>query len=160
MSPRLSPCALALALAACSSDVSLGGPNTLVRVDSEPDGANCPGGGAAIHTGLDRDGDRFLDDTEITSTQFVCNGTTTVQCSGGTILQGTIAVRSEAELAALAGTSCIDGDLLIAGTDAQGLEALADLHAVTGDLVIAGNPALVSLDGLRNLQELGDTYLV
>src|SRR5262249_18774054 len=156
---RLAPCVLAAALAACGSDVSLGGPNTLVRVDSEPEGPNCASGGAAIHTGLDLDGDRFLDDDEITSTQLVCNGSPDVQGSGGPTSQGQIAPRSASALARPRGVTCIDGALLIAGTAAADLEPLADLHAITGDLVIAGNPALSSLDGLRNLQELGDTYL-
>lgn len=158
MSPRLPLCVLALA-AACSSN-GAGGPSTLVRVDVEPDGPHCAGGGAAIHTGLDRDGDRFLDDDEITSTQYVCNGASAVQCGGGTIAKGTVAIRATADLAQLAGVSCIDGDLLVAGVDADALDELADLHAVTGDVVIAGNPALTSLDGLRNLEEVGDTYLI
>lgn len=159
MSSRLWSCVIA-ACAACSSDVSLGGPNTLVRVDVEPDGPNCTGGGAAIHTGLDQDGDRFLDDAEVASTQYVCNGSTSVQCSTGDILEGTITVRSSAELSALAGVNCIDGDLLIAGTDADDLDALSDLQTITGDIVIAGNGELTSLSGLRNLAQVGDTYLV
>ena len=41
------------ALTACQNDVALGGPNTLVRVDSEPAGANPRAtGGVAIRTGL------------------------------------------------------------------------------------------------------------
>src|SRR6185503_1881223 len=40
---------LLVVLAACQSDVSLGGPNTLVRVDHEANGPDCPGGGVAIH---------------------------------------------------------------------------------------------------------------
>ena len=142
------------AVTACASDVSLGGPNTLVRVDTEANGVNCPGGGLAINTGLDADGDTFLDDTEITSTQFVCNGNTKVQCSGGTILQGTIDVRNAGDFAQLAGVNCIDGDLLIAGTEVDEFP-LADLATITGDLVISGNSELESLDGLRSLREVG-----
>ena len=138
----------------CASEVSLGGPNTLVRVDSEPNGVNCPGGGLAINTGLDSDGDTFLDDGEITSTQYVCNGNTAVQCAGGSVVAGTIDLRSGGDFARLAGVHCIDGDLLIAGTTVDELP-LADLETVTGDVVIAGNPELQSLDGLRNLREVG-----
>jgi len=104
--------------AGCGHDVALGGPNTLVRVDSEPAGINCEEGGVAIQTGLDLDGDAFLDDEEIISTQYVCNGVSPVECSGGNILAGTVVVSDAAELAQLAGINCVDGDLLIAGTDA------------------------------------------
>src|ERR1041385_6080090 len=89
-------------LAACSNDVALGGPSALVRVDSEPPGANCPDGGVAIHTGLDQNGDGYLGDDEITSTQYVCNGSRPVQCGGGTVLGGTVAIASDADLAMLA----------------------------------------------------------
>lgn len=143
-----------LALAACSSDVALGGPNTLVRIASELPGENCQQGGLALHTGLDGDGDTFLDDEEIVSTQFVCNGESRVQCSGGNIITGTVDIRSEADFSILEGVHCVDGDVLVAGTTATTL-ALSDLAIVTGDLVIAGNDALRSLDGLEKLREVG-----
>src|SRR5262245_57417603 len=121
-------------LAACNSDVSRGGPNTLVRVDHVPNGPNCPTGGVAIHTGLDRDGDTFLDDEEITSTQFVCNGSTSVACQGGNVLKGTIAVRSAADFTQLGGINCIQGELLIAGTAGDAIPHYPDLQIITGDL--------------------------
>lgn len=145
--------------AACASDVALGGPNTLVRTDFEPAGEHCAGGGVAINTGLDVDGDTYLDDAEITSTQYVCNGSSLVQCAGGNILAGTIQVRTAADFGALASINCIDGDLLIAGTDVDKLP-LTNLEIVTGDLVIAGNNALTTLDGLTHLREVGRKVLV
>src|SRR5689334_24925260 len=93
----------AASLAACHSDVSLGGPNTLVRVDHEDAGVNCATGGVAIHTGLDRDGDTFLDEDEVTSTQFVCNGATDVACAGGNVLEGTITISEPGDFAQLDG---------------------------------------------------------
>jgi hypothetical protein len=149
-----------LALAGCQSDVALGGPNTLVRVDHVTNGPDCPTGGVAIQTGLDQDGDTFLDDDEITSTQFVCNGSTAVACSGGNVLTGTIAVRTTGDWDQLAGVDCIDGELLIAGVTAAGIPALPDLQIITGDLVIAGNPSLSSLDGLDHVREIGGGYFV
>lgn len=151
---------LLLALAACQSDVSLGGPNTLVRVDHEAGGPDCPAGGVAIHTGLDRDGDTFLDDDEIASTQFVCNGSTAVQCAGGRILTGTITVREPRDWSQLDGAACIDGDLLVAGIASDVIPPRPDLQIVTGSLVIAGNPNLTSLDGLGAVREIGLSYLI
>jgi hypothetical protein len=151
---------LLIVLAGCRNDVSLGGPNTLVRVDREPNGPNCPTGGVAIHTGLDNDGDTYLDDDEITSTQFVCNGTSTVQCAGGKVLNGTITVRAAGDWSQLDGVNCIDGELLIAGTTADSIPRHPDLRIITGDLVVAGNPNLTSLAGIDQLHEIGGSYLI
>lgn len=152
--------AAAITVAACGDDGDAREPASLVRVDPEPDGANCPGGGVAIHTGRDTDDDTYLDDPEITSTQYVCNGDTFVQCAGGQIAEGTITIRAPADLAQLTGVNCIDGDLLIAGTDLDALPPLPDLEIVTGAVVIAGNRALTSLDGLAALREIGRSYLI
>ena len=145
--------ALAAAGAGCN-DVSLGGPATLVRVDPEPGGERCPEGGTAIHTGLDADDDLYLDDGEIASTQYVCNGAPKVACAGGTVIPGPIAVRDVAGWSALDGVHCVDGDLLIAGVPGD-LPALPDLSIVTGDVVIAGNPGFSSLSGISHLRLVG-----
>ena len=150
---------IALLAAGCGHDVALGGPNTLVRVDPEPSGIHCEEGGVAIQTGLDLDGDAYLDDEEIVSTQYVCNGVSQVECAGGNILEGTVVISETAELAQLAGVNCVDGDLLIAGIDASAL-ALPSLEIVTGDIVVAGNPELTSLDGLASLRNVGRRALV
>jgi uncharacterized protein (TIGR03382 family) len=47
---------------------------SLLRLDAEPEGANCAAGGQRISAGVDQDGDGALDDVEITSTAYVCNG--------------------------------------------------------------------------------------
>src|SRR5262249_2947321 len=44
-----------------------------VRVDPEPAGSHCPHGGSAVKTGVDRDGDGVLDDSEIDATEYVCS---------------------------------------------------------------------------------------
>ncbi|HEV7557911.1 MAG TPA: hypothetical protein VGO00_20735 [Kofleriaceae bacterium] len=150
---------IALIVAGCSNDVALGGPNTLVRVDGEPPGVNCPNGGVAVHTGLDHDGDGYLDDDEITSTQYVCNGSEPVQCGGGTIVNGTVAIEQSSDFALLDGATCVDGDLLIAGVPDNEIPAL-DLETVTGGVVVVGNQNLTSIDGLGHLREIGGTYLV
>jgi hypothetical protein len=70
-----SSCVLLVASAALSACTGNGDPHhdhTLVRVDDEPQGANCKYGGTAIHTGVDSDHDDALDDAEITSSQYIC----------------------------------------------------------------------------------------
>jgi hypothetical protein len=144
------------------NDVALGGPATLVRVTPEPLGAACAQGGVAIHTGLDRDNDTYLDDDEITSTQYACNGNTPVACQGGLTVSGTVTVRSAGEFAQLRGVHCVDGDLFIAGVASGSgeLPTLPDLGIVTGDVVIAANPSFSSLRGLLGLHTVGGTYLI
>ncbi len=50
------------------------GGGSLLRVESEPAGTNCPEGGLAVLSGLDQDEDGILDDSEVASTDYVCNG--------------------------------------------------------------------------------------
>jgi hypothetical protein len=133
---------------------------TLVRVDAEAPGANCSAGGVAIHTGSDENRSGTLDDSEITATEYLCNAPTGVRCLSGTIVQGTITIRQLADFAQLDGVNCIDGDLIIAGTDLDALPALADLSIVTGGVVVAGNAHLQTLDGVSFLREIGKSFSV
>jgi hypothetical protein len=49
------------------------GKNALVRLDSEPAGANCAYGGTAVKSGLDTNGDGTLNPSEVQTTQLVCS---------------------------------------------------------------------------------------
>jgi hypothetical protein len=49
------------------------GKNSLVRLDPDASGTNCAYGGMAVKSGLDLNGDKVLNDTEVTTTQFVCS---------------------------------------------------------------------------------------
>lgn len=151
--------ALLCLAAGCAHDVSLGGPDSLVRVDGEPAGPECERGGAVVHTGLDRDGDLYLDDDEVASSQYVCNGSAPVACQGGTIIDGSVSVHELAELAQLDGVHCVDGDLLITGLDLATAGEL-DLAIVTGDLVVVGNHGLTDLTALAGVREVGGVYLI
>lgn len=59
----------------CTGATGADGLNTLVKLVAEPAGANCTSGGNKIQAGLDRNVNGLLDSTEITSSQYVCNGT-------------------------------------------------------------------------------------
>ncbi len=145
---------------ACGDNNAAGTGNTLVRVDDEPAGVNCENGGVAIHTGIDSNGNGQVDDNEITSTSYVCNGPSGLKCpNGSTVLEGVVTVFSSTELSKLDGVSCIDGDLIIAGISDLALPQLP-LEVVTGGVTIAGNPSLVSLDGFGALHEVGRTYAI
>jgi hypothetical protein len=135
-------------------------PTTLVRVDQESPGANCQYGGLGVSTGLDNDHNGVLSDSEITSTQYVCNGGVTVRCpSGANVHDGAVVIHSASDFAQLAGITCIDGDLIIAGITGE-IPDLNDLQTVTGEVVVAGNADLTTLDGFTALREVGQSYLV
>src|SRR5688572_17705785 len=102
---------------------------TLVNIEQEPEGANCEWGGVAVQTGVDSDHNGELDADEVLETEYVCNGTSTVRCTGGNIHSGTVTIRDQADLAPLTGVTCIDGDLIIAGTSLTGLSELNELTA-------------------------------
>lgn len=50
------------------------GNNGLIRTTNELAGDNCENGGIKIDSGIDSDANGTLDDTEITSTAYICNG--------------------------------------------------------------------------------------
>jgi hypothetical protein len=58
------------------SDANPAGGNA-VRVQAEPAGANCTNGGVAIQTGPDTNDNGALDDAEVTSTTYSCEGSGT-----------------------------------------------------------------------------------
>jgi alpha-tubulin suppressor-like RCC1 family protein len=55
----------------CNGDA---GPSTLLRFTDEPSGANCSNGGKRFDYGADINNSGALDDDEISSTQYICNG--------------------------------------------------------------------------------------
>jgi hypothetical protein len=60
--------------AGMTGDAGMNGGNALVRVDPEPAGPNCVNGGLAVKTGIDTNNDGVLEDSEVTSTSYACNG--------------------------------------------------------------------------------------
>lgn len=50
------------------------GLNSLIKVTNEPKGQNCKKAGTKIQTGLDSNRNNVLDEAEITTTSYVCNG--------------------------------------------------------------------------------------
>jgi hypothetical protein len=99
-------CLALFVTSACSGD---DGASSLLRVDSEPAGANCPAGGTRIATGIDDNGDGELDDSEVSSEFYDCSAAAT---------------RVDEEEP---GDNCVSGGFAIhTGTDADGDGALSD----------------------------------
>ncbi len=58
----------------CSGSSGSDGNNSLVVVTTEAAGSNCTNGGLRVESGIDSDGDGTLGTSEITATEYVCNG--------------------------------------------------------------------------------------
>lgn len=89
------------------------GASALVRLTTEPAGANCPSGGTRVESGVDANGNGTLDPAEVsaTGTSYVCNGTARNSL-----------VRTSAEPA---GVNCaFGGSKIESGLDANGNGAL------------------------------------
>ncbi len=72
---QLDPEEVSLVSYVCSGDAGADGDDgSLVRVSTEPVGANCTGGGLRVDTGPDLDDDGVLDSNEIVESAFACNG--------------------------------------------------------------------------------------
>ncbi|MDA3862304.1 MAG: hypothetical protein PF689_00380 [Deltaproteobacteria bacterium] len=83
------------------------GNNTLFLAEDEPEGANCPYGGKALHYGLDNNENGMLDSDEIEGTTYVCNG------APGEGLNSLISVMDET-----AGSNCTyGGQAILTGLD-------------------------------------------
>ena len=53
---------------------SIKGDNSLINTSIESSGNNCTNGGIKIDSGIDNNNNGILDDSEIQSTRFICNG--------------------------------------------------------------------------------------
>jgi len=50
------------------------GLKSLVRIDMEPEGANCIAGGYQVNSGIDLNNNDTLDENEIQATEYICHG--------------------------------------------------------------------------------------
>lgn len=82
------------------------GANALLASTQIPAGAQCVTGGYRLDTGLDTSGNSLLEEAEITSSFYVCNGVDGQD--GADALQSLINVSTE-----LAGANCLEGGKLI-----------------------------------------------
>lgn len=132
------------ALVACGDNEAAEGPAMLTRVVAEAPGKNCPAGGQAFQLGSDVNGTGSLQDDEVKSTSFICNGTSAKvdvstiplgdpRCpNGGTAL----AVAGANEVVACNGANGAAGANGAQG--AQGLQGDAGAQGAAGDQTVLG----------------------
>jgi hypothetical protein len=147
--PRFTLCVLALVLAltACGggsdmaaavTDTTSTKAATLVLAGTEAVGLHCASGGAYINAGLDSNANGVLDTSEITSTQYVCNGSLgAAGTTGSTGSSGlTSLVRTSAEAA---GSHCtFGGSQISVGLDSNSNGVLDSSEITSTDYVCQG----------------------
>ncbi|MEO9484489.1 MAG: hypothetical protein ABJG47_13620 [Ekhidna sp.] len=121
----------------------INGFNALVEVQNEPVGDNCSSGGTRISIGQDSNENELLDDSEIVSTSYVCNGS---PGSAGTAL----VVRTSAENP---GENCESGGTLLEiGADLNSNTTLDDDEVQTAFFICNGQDnGNGGSDGLNSL---------
>jgi len=67
-------CSAATACTGDDDDLCVDGLNSAIRMTYEVPGPNCTSGGQKIETGLDDDASGFLDESEVETTAFICDG--------------------------------------------------------------------------------------
>jgi len=135
----------------------------LSRVSPEPPGVHCRHGGSRVFIGLDRDRDGVLADSEVTSSQYLCDA-----FSEAALHVGNLQVRSSADLAKLEGVEYLVGDLFLRG-DLVPEVHLPRLQRVTGSLSVGweglvppedgGTPPAMSTLRLPALRAVGNLLL-
>ena len=125
----------------CNGLNGTGGHISLVDVTAEPSGSNCANGGKKISSGLDTNGDGILQPSEVTSTDYVCNGANGTSGANGT--NGTNGANGLNTLTASAaeapGANCTYGGLKISsGMDTDGDGILQPSEATSTDYVCNG----------------------
>ena len=110
----------------------LNGGNTLIRTINEPIGANCSNGGIKFDSGIDLNANNVLDEDEITSSAFLCNGE-----------NGNLSLINISDV--LVNTDCPNGGLILdSGLDTNGNGILDESEILSTRNVCNG------LDGMFN----------
>ena len=124
---------------------SSAGDVTMVRMQAEAAGLNCPNGGSQVLAGVDANGNGVLDAGEVASTQYVC-----VNGSGGAIRSTLVALASEP-----AGTNCATGGTTVsAGLDANANGLLDSAEVASTTYVCGGTPGAAGASGTNGLDTL------
>jgi len=120
----------------CDGSTGTAGSGSLVVLDEEPDGDNCANGGKRISTGIDLDSNGFLTQSEVQSTEYVCNG---VDGKDGT--SALLSISDEP-----VGDHCATGGKkLSVGLDVDGSGTLDETERLSSSYVCNGATGLNSL---------------
>jgi hypothetical protein len=121
------------------------GKSSLIRFVAEPAGANCQQGGTAVLSGLDTNGNGSLEDTEVKSKAYACNGSSGQENSRSL-------VRTDPEPA---GSHCAQGGTLVSGgVDANNSGTLEPSEVTSTAYVCSGAAGNSGAPGAQALVRL------
>ena len=168
---KTSVLAVTLALAGCGGGGSSRSPttiepvaqpttkvlSTLSAVTAEPMGANCTTGGAKVNAGLDTNSNAVLDDTEITSTQYVCNGSAGPSGQNGTAgFSSLVAIIAEP-----LGANCTTGGSKVnVGLDTNNNGMLDSIEVTSFNYVCQGNVGTTGATGASGLNGISSLVAI
>ena len=127
------------------------GLNSLVKTTDEPSGLNCTTGGKKIQSGLDFNNNSVLDSSEVSQTEYVCNGVAgSTGATGASGLNSLVKTTDES-----AGLNCTAGGKKVqTGIDLNNDGVLASSEALQTEYVcngIAGSTGATGASGLNSL---------
>jgi alpha-tubulin suppressor-like RCC1 family protein len=124
-----------------------GGTVSLVATVTEPAGTTCPAGGQKITSGPDLNANGSLDDAEVVSTSYACNGE---DGAGGAASAAALVVTTTEP----AGVSCpAGGTKITSGVDANGNGSLEDAEISTTSYACNGQDGDAGASGLVALTQ-------
>ena len=111
----------------------------------------CPNGGISVDAGIDTNGNGVLDASEVTSTQYVCNGANGTNGVNGSNGISTLVTMSDEP----AGTNCTGGGKLVsAGLDADGNGVLAPSEVSSTAYICNGDSGTNGTNGSNGANSL------
>jgi concanavalin A-like lectin/glucanase superfamily protein len=128
-------CSVALVFTACGGGDGL---SARLLLTSEAPGSNCPLGGSRIDAGIDADGNGVLDPTEVTSTQYVCNGAGGAAGATGATGAGASTLLVETSNEAAGANCAAGGQRIRAGYDSNGNGVLDAAEVASTGYVCSG----------------------
>ena len=133
---------------------------TLLKMDDESAGDNCPQGGVRVSAGVDDDADGTLDADEVDEEKFVCNGDG--QPVTG-VLEGSIVLRNTQDMLRYSRFDTVTDTVIVeSGLAFIELPALIDVGALKVDGVGWGDDGFETIRRIRltGLQQVnGDVYV-
>jgi hypothetical protein len=159
---------LMLCVLACSGTNGVDGAGVLVRVTPEAPGANCPNGGSRIEAGQDSNFNGQLENAEVTSSAFICNGENGQDGEDGQdgqngqngqgldpfgpVLQGSFELRNEEDLEKFLPVEELTGALVI---DLRGFSSitLPNLQQAESVFVFQGDAQTLALPSLTTVRD-------
>ncbi|GEM_PF-1875418 len=124
------------------------GLNSLVKITNEPTGANCETGGKKVQGGLDTNRNSVLDSSEITQTEYVCNGAVgATGITGASGLNNLVNITNESS-----GSNCATGGKKIQNGFDSNNNSLLDSSEVTQiEYICNGAVGEAGTSGLNSL---------